>query len=252
MTITGSGCTDPAPGPHDYAEGTLVPITATPDAGWQFDGWSGDVANAGSPATTTTVDADKTITANFSQIATPTPTPTATPTVYTLTMSVSGSGSTDPAIGPHDFVEGTVVAISATPDPGWQFDSWTGDVASAGSAMTTTTMDADKTITANFSQLATPTPTPEHCEADFYVWPESCVSPGCDGPLMVFFTDISEGAVTGRSWDLNGDGQEDSAAEEASYYYSENHAYKVTLTVTWMGGCTDTEVKYINIFGCGG
>ena len=84
------------------------------------------------------------------------------------------------------------------------------------------------------------------------MWPESCATSGCDGPLTVFFSDLSEGTIISRSWDLNGDGLEDSSAPETSYYYSVNQAYKVTLTVTWMGGCTDSEVKYINIYGCGG
>lgn len=86
---------------------------------------------------------------------TPTPvyTPTLSPDIYTLTMVVSptGSGSTTPSvIGTHTYDEGTVVAISATPATGYHFDHWSGDVADPNSASTTVTMDADKTVTANF------------------------------------------------------------------------------------------------------
>jgi hypothetical protein len=74
-------------------------------------------------------------------------------TTYTLTMAVSGSGTTTPAVGDHDYTTGTVVDITATPDGGWQFDIWTGAVAAPTSATTTVTMDAAKTVTANFSEI---------------------------------------------------------------------------------------------------
>ena len=55
----------------------------------------------------------------------------------------------------HEYTEGTSVSIIAIPDNGWQFDSWTGDVADPSSATTTLTMNSDHTITANFSQIKT-------------------------------------------------------------------------------------------------
>lgn len=75
---------------------------------------------------------------------------------YTLTMAVNpaGAGTTDPAAGDHIYNSGTVVNISATAATGYEFSNWTGDVADANSAATTVTMDADETVTANFSQLA--------------------------------------------------------------------------------------------------
>jgi hypothetical protein len=69
---------------------------------------------------------------------------------FTLTMAVSpaGGGTTNPAVGPHTYAEGTVVPITATPNAGWQFDSWSGDPDCADGSVT---MNADKTCTANFS-----------------------------------------------------------------------------------------------------
>jgi len=174
----GSGTTTPAVGTHDYDAGTVVDITATPASGYQFDSWTGDVANANSATTTVTMNADETVTANFVQLfnswtgdvanatsATTTVTMNADETVtanftvmtYTLTMAVSpaGGGTTDPAVGTHDYDAGTVVDITATAAAGYQFDSWTGAVANATSATTTVTMNADKTVTANFVQLFT-------------------------------------------------------------------------------------------------
>ena len=58
-------------GTYPYATGTIVPITAIPDNGWQFDGWTGDIdtiADVSSSTTTITMDSMKSIMANFSKI----------------------------------------------------------------------------------------------------------------------------------------------------------------------------------------
>jgi Divergent InlB B-repeat domain/Calcineurin-like phosphoesterase len=76
---------------------------------------------------------------------------------YDLTIGVSpaGSGTTNPAIGVHNYNENTVVNITAIPGPGYAFGSWAGDVAAPGSASTTVTMNASKTVTANFIPVVT-------------------------------------------------------------------------------------------------
>jgi Divergent InlB B-repeat domain/Calcineurin-like phosphoesterase len=68
----------------------------------------------------------------------------------TLAASPSGSGTTSPAAGVHSYASGTVVPLSATPAPGYVFDHWSGDVASASSASTSVTMDEAQTVTAVF------------------------------------------------------------------------------------------------------
>jgi len=141
IQVSGSGFTTPKAGTHSYSEGTVLSITASPDNGWQFDNWSGDVADPESATTTVTMDSDKNFTANFSQI------------MHTLTIQVNGSGFTTPRAGTQSYNEGTVVSITASPDDGWQFDNWSGDVADPESATTTVTMDSDKNFTANFSQV---------------------------------------------------------------------------------------------------
>ncbi len=70
----GTVATNPNPnGNGAYADGTSVVLTATPDSGYQFDGWSGD---AGGTSTTASVVmfADRTVTATFSLIPAPIPT----------------------------------------------------------------------------------------------------------------------------------------------------------------------------------
>jgi uncharacterized repeat protein (TIGR02543 family) len=65
LQLSGNGSITPGTGTYDYAEGTVVSLTATPRSGWQFDGWTGDVADASSAETTVTIDSDKTVTARF-------------------------------------------------------------------------------------------------------------------------------------------------------------------------------------------
>ena len=91
------------------------------------------------------MDDNKTVTAHFDLIP---------PVTYTLAMAVSpdDSGTTTPAIGDHDYLAGTEVPIEAFAEDGFQFANWTGDVADPSSATTTVTMDASKTVTANFTQ----------------------------------------------------------------------------------------------------
>jgi hypothetical protein len=115
-TVTGAGT---------YEEGTVVDIMATPDEGWVFLSWSGDVADPNAASTTVTMDGNKTVTANFILESL---------VEYTLTILINGNGSTNPAVGEHKYTSGTVVNIIATPANGWIFQSWTGDVADPNSA----------------------------------------------------------------------------------------------------------------------
>jgi uncharacterized repeat protein (TIGR02543 family) len=135
----GSGITNPAVGVHTYVAGTVVNVTATPVAGYQFDSWSG--ACTGTGACSVTMDANKAVTAHFSQIT------------YDLTVAVNpiGAGTTSPAVGVHTYVAGTVVNVTATPAAGYVFDHWSG--ACTGSGACSVTMNADKTVTANFTGI---------------------------------------------------------------------------------------------------
>jgi hypothetical protein len=140
------GSTSPSVGSYTYDAGTVVTIKAIPVTGYSFWTWTGDVASPKSIETTVTMNANKTVTANFEQGTIP---------QYTLTMAVNSPnyGSTSPSIGSYTYSSGTVVNISATPVTGYRFSSWTGDVASPTSSSTTVTMNATKTVTANFVQI---------------------------------------------------------------------------------------------------
>ena len=141
LEVDGSGTTDPATGNYQYNEGDVVNITAIPDEGWQFDSWNGGVTNAQSNATTIIISSNETVTAKFS------------PIVHDISLEVDGGGSTKPAAGNHQYHEGDVVTIMAITDEGWKFDGWSGDVADPRAAVTTITVNSDKNVKANFSQI---------------------------------------------------------------------------------------------------
>ena len=128
-------------GTQTYGEGSQVEITATPDKGWRFDGWSGDVANPTAETTTVTIDADKTVTANFSWI------------MHDLTIDIEGQGTTSLPAGTTSYGEGIELEITATPDAGWRFEGWSGDADDPDVETITVLMSKDRAVAVSFSQI---------------------------------------------------------------------------------------------------
>jgi hypothetical protein len=135
----GLDCSEP------YTSGTIVTLTATPDVGSVFAGWSGD-ADCSDGAVT--MYSDKTCTATFDL------------QTYTLSVTKAGPGSGTVTSSPagidcgldcsEPYTNGTVVTLTATPDAGYYFGGWTG-CDSPSENICTMTMDSDKTVTANFT-----------------------------------------------------------------------------------------------------
>jgi regulation of enolase protein 1 (concanavalin A-like superfamily) len=71
-SVTGSGSVVSDPAGGTYPAGTEVSLTAVPDAGWSFTGWSGALSGSQNPATVT-VDADLSVSATFELIPDTTP-----------------------------------------------------------------------------------------------------------------------------------------------------------------------------------
>ena len=140
--------TTPGEGTFAYGDEAVVNLVATPDEGYRFNEWTGNVstiADVYAASTTITMNGDYSITANFEEI----------PLVqYDLTISSTEGGSvTEPGEGVFAYDEGMVVDLVATPGAGCQFAEWTGDVGTVDdvyAAATTITMDGNYTITANF------------------------------------------------------------------------------------------------------
>ena len=144
FSTTGGSVTTPGEGTFTYDEGTVVNLVATPDTGYHFVEWTGNVAtvaNVNAAATNITMNGDYSIMAEFVK-------------QYDLTIfSTEGGSVTTPGEGTFTYATGTVVNLVATPDTGYHFVNWTGDVSAIANvydATTTTTMNGDYEITANF------------------------------------------------------------------------------------------------------
>ncbi len=134
-----------------YDENTVVTLTASPTAGWQFVNWTGPVSNASIPSPTVTMDADKSVTANFVE------------SCYLLTLSFSGAGGSIPTASPikstgcvdnHTYHLNEVVTLTAaSPTVGWEFVNWTGPVSNSNVSPTTITMNGAKSVTANYATI---------------------------------------------------------------------------------------------------
>ena len=147
----GGSVTTPGQGTFPYDLGTTVSLVAAPATGYRFVNWTGDVdaiANINAASTTIAMNGDYSITADFEVI----------PAVqYSLTISGSAGGSvTAPGQGTFRYDAGAVVSLVAAPATGYRFVSWTGNVgtvANVSAASTTTTINGDGSITANFEPI---------------------------------------------------------------------------------------------------
>jgi hypothetical protein len=144
-STTGGNVTTPGEGLFaDYDAGTVVDLVASPDAGYRFGEWTGDVgtiADVYAASTNITMNGNYSVTANFVK-------------QYDLaTNSTEGGSVTRPGEGVYPFDEGEIVDLVASPDAGYRFGEWTGDVgtiADVYAASTNITMNDNYNITANF------------------------------------------------------------------------------------------------------
>ena len=74
---------------------------------------------------------------------------------YTLTINSGEGGTTQPSQGSYDYDCGGLVEITATPDSGYEFSGWSGDVPSGyeNDNPLIFTMDLGRSITANFKRI---------------------------------------------------------------------------------------------------
>jgi len=145
----GGSVTTPGEGTFVYDEGDVVKLVATPDPGYGFVNWTGDVgtvANVNAASTSITMNGDYSLTANFEELA-----------EYDLTTSSTTGGSvTVPGEGTFTYYDGTVVNLVATANSGYYFINWTGDVGTitnVNAPTTTVTMNDSYSITANFERI---------------------------------------------------------------------------------------------------
>ena len=158
----GISCGDGCTGSTVSFTQTPVTLTAAAGAGFAFDGWTGACASA-NPVP-------------MCQLALTVPLTSAGATfVQVFTMSVTTSGSGTVTASPPGILcgndntdcsevyeTGTMVTLTAEPDPGWDVYSWsgTGATCNAGSTMCVVSMTQARNVTVQFRERFTLTVTP--------------------------------------------------------------------------------------------
>ncbi|MFC2085313.1 right-handed parallel beta-helix repeat-containing protein, partial [Bacteroidota bacterium] len=138
VSIVGGGTVTKNPNLTSYPPGTVVELTAVPDPGWTFSGWSGDTTTTANPIDVT-MNTSKNITATFVQ----------GPPGYTLNVTVVGSGTVTKSPDLGSYTAGSVVTLTAIPDPGWTFAGWSVDTTTTANPIDMT-MYTNKNVTATF------------------------------------------------------------------------------------------------------
>ncbi|MBI3880630.1 MAG: immunoglobulin domain-containing protein [Verrucomicrobia bacterium] len=122
------------PNQTNFASGTTVILTAVPDPGYGFTGWSGDATGTNNP-TSVVINGNKTVFASFASYA------------LTVTNTAGGTVTRDP--NQTNFPPGSLVTLTATPASGFGFLNWSGD-ASGNDSPLTLVMDTNKNVGARF------------------------------------------------------------------------------------------------------
>ena len=129
-----------------YEESSTVNVTATPNSEYIFQNWSN--GSTDNPLKVT-VNQNITLTANFIKRK------------YPLTINIQGEGTVREEIvstgksTPTEYNSGTTVLLTAVPNDGWEFSSWSGDIESSNSTITTL-INEPKNINLTFSEIISP------------------------------------------------------------------------------------------------
>ncbi len=131
------GSISPSSGTHN--KGTTLQLTATPSAHYIFKNWTGSASGTNS-TTSVVMNSDKTVTALFEKKQ------------YKLIVEVEGQGQINEELQAKpqgSYSSGSKVKITATPEKGWKFVQWSGDIQSSENPIEIT-IDEEKTVKAIF------------------------------------------------------------------------------------------------------
>jgi len=137
----------------DYPHGTLVELTANPEQGWKFVEWSGHV-DGDETTIQITVEGETNLTATFERIE------------YPLTITIVGEGEVEEHViqsKTTDYPEGTIVELTANPEPGWVFIEWQGGLEGIENPETIIILE-ESSVTAVFVEIEHPV----ECEPPFW------------------------------------------------------------------------------------
>ena len=142
----GGGTVSRSPDQASYAPGTLVQVTATPNSGFVFTGWSGAVTGTTNPVSVT-MDANKSVTAAFAGIT------------YTIAASADANGTITPS-GTVVVNSGASQSFTIVANSGFQVLDVLVDGVSVGAVTSYgfTQVSANHTITASFVAVNTGVP----------------------------------------------------------------------------------------------
>jgi large repetitive protein len=136
VSTEGNGEVAVAPDLAVYPQGEEVTISASPDDGWVFDRWQGDLVGSDSPATLV-MDSDTSIIAVFVE---------AIPDAITLTVTAADGGDVRVTPERESYAVGTQIELLAIAYDDWYFDHWEGDLSGNANPITFT-LDGDKRVT---------------------------------------------------------------------------------------------------------
>jgi uncharacterized repeat protein (TIGR02543 family) len=126
LTVTpGNGTVTLSPNASSYASGTTVTLTATPHTGFSFSSWTGAANNTVNP-TTVVMNGNRSVSANYTPIAT-----------YTVNASAAANGTITPTGAVLTNV-GTTRTFTITPNANYTVDQVLVDGTNAGSVTTYT------------------------------------------------------------------------------------------------------------------
>jgi len=139
-TTLSNGTISLLPNQASYNHGTVVTVTATPNAGYTFANWTGDLSGSTNPASIT-MSADQAIGAVFTQIP-----------IFTITSSAGANGSISPSTTAN-VMQGNSQTFTVSPATGHHIEDVLVDGSSVGavSSYTFSNVADNHTIAASFS-----------------------------------------------------------------------------------------------------
>lgn len=137
-----------------YPEGTTVYVTANPNSGYRFLNWTGELTDTTNPTAPVYMTENRIITARFESTQVETKRlqinrdPVAGGTVTVSPQPTSGT------VYDGHYPEGTTVIVTAHPNSGYVFGSWSGELTDTPNLSAPVYMTENRTVTAHFEVIS--------------------------------------------------------------------------------------------------